>query len=70
MLMRDALKQRLVDVPVLVSRDEVEEIGTQIGLQYPSDAVRIFDRLKGVSWRGDYVMQDDGWVAARVTEVN
>jgi hypothetical protein len=36
----------------------------------PVEAARLFDRLKGVSWRGDYVRSDDGWVAAWVREVN
>ena len=33
------------------------------------EAVRVFDRLKGVSWRGEYVRDDEGWVAAWVKEV-
>ncbi|MDQ4106535.1 MAG: hypothetical protein M3157_05095, partial [Actinomycetota bacterium] len=64
------LRQRLEDVPALVSRDEVREMGIGIGLEDPADAIRIFDRLKGVSWRGDYITNGDGWIAARVTEVN
>jgi hypothetical protein len=34
------------------------------------EAARHFDRLKGVSWRGDYIRSDDGWIAAWVREVN
>lgn len=69
--MRDVLKQRIDRVPAQISRGEVEEIGVEIGLGDPTDAVRLFDRLKGVSWRGDYVASgENGWVMAWVTEVN
>ena len=69
--MREALKEKLEDVPASISRDEVEEIGVRIGLEDPTEAVRIFDRLKGVSWRGEYTGSDEnGWAAARVVEVN
>jgi len=55
--MREVLKGRLKECPVHLPRSEVE-------------AARLFDRLKGVSWRGDYVRSDDGWIAAWVREVN
>jgi hypothetical protein len=48
--MREALKQRIGDQPARISREEVEALGTDMGLE-PADAVRLFDRLKGVSWR-------------------
>lgn len=68
--MRESLKQRLEDGPARIAREDVEEIGTVIGIE-PDDAVRLFDRLKGVSWRGNYVESDgDHWAAAWVTEVN
>lgn len=68
--MRESLKQRLEDGPARLAREDVEEIGTDIGIE-PDAAVRLFDRLKGVSWRGDYVESDDGhWAAAWVKEVN
>jgi hypothetical protein len=44
-------------------------MGAEIGLE-ATEAARLFDRLKGVSWRGDYVRSDGGWVAAWVREVN
>jgi hypothetical protein len=67
--MREALRKRLKDCPVHVPRSEVEAMGAEIGLE-AIEAARHFDRLKGVSWRGDYVRSDDGWVAAWVREVN
>ena len=67
--MREALRQRLKDCPVHVSRSEVEAMGAEIGLE-AIEATRLFDRLKGVSWRDDYVRSDDGWIAAWVMEVS
>ena len=67
--MREALRQRLKDCPVHVPRSEVEAMGTEIGLE-AIEATRLFDRLKGVSWRDDYVRSDDGWIAAWVMEVS
>jgi hypothetical protein len=67
--MHEALRQRLKDCPVHVPRSEVEAMGAEIGLE-ALEAARLFDRLKGVSWRGDYIRSDDGWVAAWVREVN
>ena len=69
--MREALKERVEGGPASISRDEVEEIGARIGLEDPSEAARLFDRLKGVSWRGEYVERgENGWAAAHVTEVS
>jgi hypothetical protein len=68
-LMREALRRKLKDCPVHVHRSEVEAIGEEIGLE-GIEAAKLFDRLKGVSWRGDYVRSDAGWVAAWVREVN
>lgn len=68
-LMREALKERLRECPVHVPRSEVEAMGAEIGVE-AIEAARIFDRLKGVSWRGDYVRSDDGWIAAWVREVS
>jgi predicted transcriptional regulator len=68
-LMREALKQKLKDCPVHVQRSEVEAMGVEMGLE-GIEAARLFDRLKGVSWRGDYVRSETGWVAAWVREVN
>ena len=67
--MREALRQRLTECPVCVPRWEIEEMGAEIGLSDPTEAARLFDRLKGVSWRGEYVRADGGWVAAWVKEV-
>jgi hypothetical protein len=68
-LMRETLKQRLRDCPVHVPRSEVEAMGAEVGLE-AIEAVRLFDRLKGVSWRGDYIRSNDGWIAAWVREVS
>ena len=67
--MRETLKQRLQDCPVHVPRSQVEAMGAEVGLE-AIDAARLFDRLKGVSWRGDYIRSDDGWIAAWVREVS
>ena len=67
--MREALRQRLKDCPVHVPRSEVKAMGAEIGLE-AIEATRLFDRLKGVSWRDDYVRSDDGWIAAWVREVS
>ncbi len=68
--MREALKERFEKIPVHVPRSEVEELGAEIGLEDPTEAARLFDRLKGVSWRGDYVRSEAGWTAAWVEEIN
>ena len=69
--LREALKQRLDDVPTQITRGEIEALGVEIGLEDPTEAVRLFDRLKGVSWRGDYITSDGNiWVAAKVTDLN
>lgn len=69
-LMREALKDRLESLPAQLSREEVGTIGAEIGLGSPEEAARLFGRLKGVAWRGEYVDSEDGvWVAARVAEV-
>jgi hypothetical protein len=67
--MHETLRQRLKVCPVLVPRSEVEAMGGEIGLE-AIEAARLFDRLKGVSWRGDYIRTDDGWTAAWVREIN
>jgi hypothetical protein len=56
--------------PIHVPRSEIEALGAEIGLEDPAEAARLFDRLKGVSWRGDYVRSDEGWVAAWIRDVN
>jgi hypothetical protein len=68
-LMREVIRARLKECPVHVQRSEVEAMGEEIGLER-IEAVRLFDRLKGVSWRGDYIRSDTRWVAAWVREVN
>jgi hypothetical protein len=67
--MREVLKDRFEDIPVHVPRSEIEALGLEIGLDDPTEAARVFDRLKGVSWSGDYVRSDQGWVAAWVIEI-
>ena len=67
--MHETLKQRLQDCPVHVPRSQVEAMGAEVGLE-AIEAARLFDRLKGVSWRGDYIRSDDGWIAAWVREVS
>lgn len=69
-LMREVLKLKFENIPVHVPRSEIEAMGAEIGLEDPDEAARLFDRLKGVSWRGDYVRSDEGWVAAWVREVD
>ena len=44
-------------------------MGAELGLE-AIEAARLFDRLKGVSWSGDYIRSDHGWIAAWVREVN
>ncbi len=67
--MHEALRERLKECPVHVPRSEGEAMGVEIGLE-PGEAARLFDRLKGVSWRGDYLKTEDGWIAAWVREVS
>jgi hypothetical protein len=67
--MREVLKDRFESTPVQVPRSEIVALGVEIGLEDPAEAARIFDRLKGVSWRGDYVRTEEGWVAAWVKEI-
>ncbi len=69
--MREALKERLDDMPARITRGEVEALGADIGLEDPAEAVRLFGRLKGVSWRGEYMDSDGaGWTEARITDLN
>ena len=68
--MHEVLKDRFEEIPVQVPRSEIEALGLEIGLEDPLEVARIFDRLKGVSWRGDYVRTKEGWIAAWVVEVN
>lgn len=69
--MREALKERIEDVPAQITRGEVEALGAAIGLEDPVEAVRLFGRLKGVSWRGEYMDSNgDGWTEARITNLN
>jgi hypothetical protein len=68
--MREVLKDRFEEIPVQVPRSEIVALGVEIGLEDPQEAARIFDRLKGISWRGDYVRSEEGWIAAWVREVS
>ena len=68
--MREALKEKFEETPAHVPRSEVEALGAEIGLEDPREAARLFDRLKGVSWRGDYVRSEAGWTAAWVEEIS
>jgi hypothetical protein len=68
--MREVLKDRFESIPVQFPSSEIEAMGVEIGLDDPTEAARIFDRLKGISWRGDYVRSEEGWVTAWVVEVN
>ena len=68
-LMREALKERFDETPAHVPRSEVEALGAEIGLEDPTEAARLFDRLKGVSWRGVYVRSETSWTAAWVKEI-
>lgn len=69
--LREALRQRLEEVPAQITRGEIEALGAEIGLEDPREAARLFDRLKGVSWRGDYITSDaEVWTAARITDLN
>jgi hypothetical protein len=60
--MREVLKERFESIPVHVPRSEIEAMGVEIGLDDPTEAARIFDRLKGISWRGDHVRSEEGWI--------
>ena len=69
--MREVLKERLEEVPANISRGEIEALGIEIGLEDPTEAARLFNRLKGVSWRGEYITSEEKvWVAARITDVS
>jgi hypothetical protein len=69
--MREALKERFDDMPANVTRGEIEALGAEIGLEDPIEATRLFDRLKGVTWRGEYVSSNAGaWTEARITNLN
>jgi len=66
--MREVIRTRLKECPVHVQRSEVEAMGAEIGLE-GIEAARLFDRLKGVSWRGDYVRSDNGLISELVSVV-
>ncbi len=69
--MREALKERIEDMPARITRGEIEALGADIGLEDPVEATRLFGRLKGVSWRGEYIDSDGGgWTEARITNLN
>lgn len=69
--MREALKERLVDMPAQITRSEIEALGADIGLDDPAEATRLFGRLKGVSWQGEYTgSEGDSWTEVRITDLN
>lgn len=69
--MREALKERLENMPAHITRGEIEALGVEIGLEDPVEATRLFGRLKGVSWRGEYIdSEGGGWTEARITNLN
>lgn len=69
LMMREAIKRRVEECPVRLPRSEVEELGAEVGLG-AGEAARLFARLKGVVWRGEYVVADEGgWEAAVVEEI-
>lgn len=58
-------------VPAQTTRDEVEALGAEIGVERPREGARLFNRLKGVIWRGNYITSEGNVsVAARVTDLN
>ncbi len=69
--MRDFLVKRLKDGPARINRDEVEMVGSNMGLS-PYESVRLFESLKDSYWRGYYVKikEEKGWIAVRVMEVS
>ena len=70
MQMQDFLRKKAKDGPAHVSRDEIEIVGSNMGL-CPDEADRLFQSLEGDHWWGDYIAVDEekGWVAVRLTDV-
>ena len=69
--MREALKERLDEMPAPIMRGEIEALGAAVGLDDPAEATRLFGRLKGVTWQGEYIDSDgNGWTEARITDLN
>jgi hypothetical protein len=69
-LLMSKLRDTLPDAPprevVRISRRQIEEWGTELGMN-PDESARLFDDLKGVAWKGEYAEFDErGWTEASV----
>lgn len=69
--MHGFVAKRFRSGPARIERDEVEAVGSNMGLG-PEESVRLFESLEGGHWRGDYLAVDEekGWMAVRVTGVS
>jgi hypothetical protein len=67
--MRKELRDMLHDGPTHVNREDIENIGSRVDLS-PEEAAKLFQNLKGVAWRGDYITSDErGWIGAWIEDV-
>ena len=71
--MQDFLRKKLMNSDdgwgVHIDRDEVETVGTNMGLD-PDQAARLFESIRDVHWRGQYVASGGrGWIGAWVENV-
>jgi hypothetical protein len=68
-------KLRFADVAgeVIVRRHELEELARSVGMD-EEEAWRMFRRLKGYAWEGQYMgeshSEERGYTAARLTQVH
>lgn len=69
--MRSELKGMVGDGLTHVSRAEIEQnIAPRIDLK-PDEAAKLFQSLKGKTWRGDYIPSDEGgWIGAWIEHVD
>ena len=68
--MRDFLLKKLKDGPTHINRDEIETVGSNMGLS-PDESARLFESLKDAHWWGGYteIKDEKGWIAVLVTDV-
>lgn len=76
--LREFLGEKIHPAPnakpdIIVSRHEVEEVARSVGFD-EEEAWRIFTRLKGHAWQGQYMAEsrseERGYTAARLTWVD
>ena len=67
-LIKSGLKEKLGGGFAHLTRSEIETLGESAGLSRQESA-ELFEDHKDISWRGDYILSDEGWIGAWVEEL-